>query len=243
MVLSTDFQLAESQDATQLQRRARRRLVGAIALVVFIVIVLPIVLDKEPSPVGQDLVIQIPGQDAGKFKTRVLPSSPSEAQPAVTGSIEKSASAKAEPPKSEPARAEAVKAEPAKALTDAPRPAVETKAAATPAPAPAKDAVAVQPPAKSDEKASADGAKAQSLLEARDAWVVPLGAFSSRDNVKQLQARLKAAGLTSYTEVLKGQKGEQTRVRAGPFDARAAAEKAREKLVEMGLKPGAVTTR
>src|SRR3990172_5063163 len=71
----TEPKLAESQDVTLLQRRARRRLVGAIALVVLVVVALPIVLDKEPSPIGQDLVIQIPSQDAGKFNTRVLPPS------------------------------------------------------------------------------------------------------------------------------------------------------------------------
>ena len=65
--------MAESQDATLLQRRARRRLVGAIALVIFVVLVFPIVLEKERKPVGQDLVIQIPSHDAGKFNTRVLP--------------------------------------------------------------------------------------------------------------------------------------------------------------------------
>jgi len=78
--------LAESHDATLLQRRARRRLVGAIALVVLVVIVLPIVLDTEPGPIGQDLVLQIPSQEAGKFNTRVLtPSAPSAATPPLAG--------------------------------------------------------------------------------------------------------------------------------------------------------------
>ena len=59
--------MAETQDALMLKRRARRRLVGAIALVLLVVIVLPVVLDQEPKPVRHDLTVQIPSQDAGKF--------------------------------------------------------------------------------------------------------------------------------------------------------------------------------
>jgi DedD protein len=69
--------LADSEDAILLQRRARRRLVGAIALVVFTVIVLPIVFDKEKPPERQDLVLQIPSQDAPRFSAKVQPAPPS----------------------------------------------------------------------------------------------------------------------------------------------------------------------
>ena len=55
-----------------LKRRARRRLVGAIALVLLVVIVLPVILDQEPKPVRHDLTVQIPSQDAGRFGARVL---------------------------------------------------------------------------------------------------------------------------------------------------------------------------
>jgi len=71
--------LADNPDATLLRRRARRRLVGAIALVVLIVVLLPIILDQQPRPVTQTLTVQIPSQDedAGPFNTRVLPPLPS----------------------------------------------------------------------------------------------------------------------------------------------------------------------
>lgn len=75
--------MADNQDAIELQRRARRRLVGAIALVVFVVIVLPIIFDREPKPISQDLTIQIPSQDAGRFATRVLPATEPRVDPRV----------------------------------------------------------------------------------------------------------------------------------------------------------------
>src|SRR3990172_3479788 len=68
--------MGEHEEALQLKRRARRRLVGAIALVTFVVIILPLILDKEPGPVGPPLSVQIPNQDAGGFTTRVAPPAP-----------------------------------------------------------------------------------------------------------------------------------------------------------------------
>jgi DedD protein len=84
--------------------------------------------------------------------------------------------------------------------------------------------------------------RAQAAL-GEQTWIVSLDAFSSAANVKQLRTRLSAAGVKSYTEPVKTSKGELTRVRAGPFASREAADQARAKLVAMGLKPGAVASR
>jgi hypothetical protein len=48
----------------QLKKRARRRLVGAAALALFAVIVLPMVMDREPRPLTQDIQVRIPSQDS-----------------------------------------------------------------------------------------------------------------------------------------------------------------------------------
>ena len=232
---STEPQLAESQDASLLQRRARRRLVGAIALVVLIVIVLPVVLDKEPGTIGQDLVIQIPAQDAGKFKTRVLP--PSVPGPAI--------------PESAP---DAVKTAPAKpgvparisdtAPEKAGKAALPAESKTAPAqPVPSKQPAAAPPDQKPAGRDASDAARAKALLEGKEAWVVRLGAFSNEANVTQLRDKMTAAGVNSYTETAKGPKGEQTRVRGGPFDSRIEAEQAQEKLKAAGLSPGTVGPR
>ena len=246
--------MAESQDATLLQRRARRRLVGAIALVVLVVIVLPIVLDTEPSPIGQDLVIQIPSQEAGKFNTRVLtPAAPGAAMP-PSGGAGDAAPGKSEAltPRAAPkdvkadvkadakaaAKADAKAAAPAAAKTAPPAVAVEANAAS---PASAKS----EPPSPVKDqtraaKGESDAARAKALLEGKEAWVVRLGAFSNQDNVRQLQEKLTAAGVKSFTESVKGPKGDQTRVRAGPFDSKLEAEQANEKIAAMGSRPGTV---
>src|SRR5450830_286060 len=45
------------------KKRARRRLIGAVALVLAVVIVLPMILDSEPRPLADDIAIQIPSKD------------------------------------------------------------------------------------------------------------------------------------------------------------------------------------
>jgi DedD protein len=229
--------LAESQDATLLQRRARRRLVGAIALVVLVVIVLPIVLDTEPSPIGQDLVLQIPSQEAGKFNTRVLtPSAPGTATPPLAGPEDaKSAPATSEIPIPVAVPKEAPATAPQAAPGEGNAPSAPVSAKKEP-PSPAKD----QTRAAKDES---DAARAKALLEGKEAWVVRLGAFSNQANVKHLREKLTAAGVKSYTEAIMGPKGQQTRVRAGPFDSKLEADEAQKKLAAAGVSAGTVGPR
>ncbi len=54
-----------SGDDTQLpqKKRARRRLVGSITLVVAAIIVLPMIFESEPKPVSPNLLIDIPSKD------------------------------------------------------------------------------------------------------------------------------------------------------------------------------------
>jgi DedD protein len=109
-----------SQDVNLLKRRARRRLVGAIALVVLAVVVLPIILDQKPRPGPQELTVQIPSQDGGPFKARTLPplatapAPKSEPTPAVQEPAEKPAAAA--PAKKESAKAPQKAAAKAKAV-------------------------------------------------------------------------------------------------------------------------------
>jgi DedD protein len=206
-----------ADDANLLKRRARRRLVGAIALVVLIVVVLPVILDQQPRPVPQALTVQIPSQDGGPFKTRVLPplqSPPVALQKGESTQAAKEPSNRATPAEPEPAsRSRAPKKESAKAAD--------------------KERAKTQ---------VAEASRAQALLN-DVGFVVPLGAFTNPDNAKQVQDRAASAGIKSYTENFKGQQGEQTRVRAGPFASRDAAEKARDKLKSLGIEVGQVVQR
>src|SRR5690242_11981305 len=64
---------AISDEELQLKRRARRRLIGAVVLVIAIIVVLPMVLDSEPKPSSQEVKVQIPSPDSGIFTSKVVP--------------------------------------------------------------------------------------------------------------------------------------------------------------------------
>jgi DedD protein len=55
----------------ELKRKARRRLVGAIVLALAAAVILPLLLEKEPKPLGDDVSVQIPPVDEGKFVNRL----------------------------------------------------------------------------------------------------------------------------------------------------------------------------
>jgi DedD protein len=67
----------EQQDVETLKRRGRRRLVGAVALVLAAVIVLPMVFDPEP-PGAPAVSVRIPGEDETPFAPK-LPAKKAEA--------------------------------------------------------------------------------------------------------------------------------------------------------------------
>ena len=62
------------------RQRARRRLVGAVALVAAAVIVLPMVLDSHPKPVTDDIAIDIPARPAAPLPKSTQAGSQSDSQ-------------------------------------------------------------------------------------------------------------------------------------------------------------------
>jgi len=63
-----------------------------------------------------------------------------------------------------------------------------------------------------------------------EGFAVQVGAFREEDRLKQARARLEAARIPHYIERVEGSGGAMTRLRAGPFPTREAAEAARNKL-------------
>jgi DedD protein len=207
--------MAGSDEALELRRRARRRLIGAIALVLALVLIPPWVMDLEPKPVVTNLTVEIPKQEPGGPKLPVAPE--------VGTAVGPGAAAQQEVPR------------PPDVKPETGLPAERPKAAA---PAP-KTTVARAAPSEAARK-EAEAKRAEAILNA-ETFVVPLGAFANKSNVKRLEARLAKAGVKYFTETVSTPSGEQIRVRAGPFPTRDAAEETRERLKTMGLSPGAVS--
>jgi DedD protein len=214
----------------QLKKRARRRLVGAIALALFAVIVLPMVMDREPRPLSQDIQVRIPSQDSTGLASKVLPGKPA-ATPMPAPEPKPAVELKAEPqakPEPAPAASPIAPVVPAMPAVIKPTPAAAPVPAAKPA-APAKKSEAAEKPAAktvADAKSTADGS---------GQWVVQLGAYKEAGNVKLLLSKLKGVGVPAYTEKLDSPQGSRTRVRAGPFASQDAAEKARARIKIIGI--------
>ena len=62
-----------------------------------------------------------------------------------------------------------------------------------------------------------------------------MGVFADADNVKQARAKLKAQGISSWTEEASGNLAGKTRVKAGPFSSKEAADKALAKITKAGM--------
>ncbi|MDP3037192.1 MAG: SPOR domain-containing protein [Rhodocyclaceae bacterium] len=75
-------------DATLLKKRARRRLIGAVALALLAAIILPMVMDHQPAPLLKDIQVRIPSPDEGVTQ-RVTGKLAAVQQPAHPAPVEK----------------------------------------------------------------------------------------------------------------------------------------------------------
>ena len=234
-------QQAMSDEESQLRRRARRRLIGAVTLVTVMVVTLPMVLDGEPKQSSQDIAINIPAPSSSSdFSSKIVPM-PEQAQAEAKVVAGKSApDAVAPAPQAEtvqPAPAPAMKPAEAKPEVVAEKQPVEAKTEIVPAKKEDKPADKVKETAAKDSKPAAKPVEAQ---HASGSHIILLGAFLSESNAKQRQAKLKEIGIKFYLEKIKSPAGEKTAVRAGPYPSRQEAERILAKLKAAGITDGIV---
>ena len=224
-----------SEEELQLKKRARRRLIGAIALVTVVAVFLPMILDHEPKSVNQDISIQIPSQNAGVFTSKIVQSvaaNKAESPAAEPAPVVAPVATQKFAPAPQPVQAVAKSPEPAVVKTPEPeaRPkvkapvVVDAEAAPTPPPA-----VETKTEVKSKPKPTKAAAKDSA------GYVVQIAALADPGKAKLLSEQIVAAGVKGYTEVVPTSNGDVTRVRAGPFASRESAEKARDSLKAAGL--------
>ena len=225
------------------KKRARRRLMGAIALALAVAIVLPMILDAEPQSQVNDVEIRIPSKEKApplamptivpnsesldKKEEIVDPSNladpapPPLASPRVVAEV-KLPSIRPEVRPASPPEARPVK--PDTRLVDKPL----DKPVAKPVAKPAEPKPAVAKP---------DTVRAMAILEDKPAvkpatqkYLVQVAALQSQEKVTELQGKLKAAGIASVTQ----KSGELIRIRVGPY-TREEGDRIRARLVKLGL--------
>jgi cell division septation protein DedD len=94
---------------------------------------------------------------------------------------------------------------------------------ATPGPAPSQPAA--PPPVQAATPPRAEPAAPPPAAAPGVGFVVQLGAFSKAEDATALRDRLRAQGITAFTDTVDTDKGRLTRVKAGPVVDRAEAER------------------
>jgi DedD protein len=226
------------QSIEAVRRRARHRLIGASVLVLVGVLGFPLLFDTQPRPISVDIPIEIPAKNtpAPAAKPAATAAAPAAKPPA-------SAAAPVTAREGLGAREEIVEAAPKPA---APAP-VAAAAPTPPAPEPAKPAA--PPPADAtraralleDKPAPAPAAAPAATPAAAERLVVQVGAFAEEAGARAVRQKLEGAGLKTYTHVAQTADGKRIRVRVGPFETRADADKAAARVKALGL-PAAVLT-
>lgn len=203
-----------------MDRALKERTIGAIVLVAFAVLVVPVFLDG-PSEDSETVtaVVTLPGQNdqPRKQQTIVLERDREEPVPA----------------------AQLVEAKQRDVPTPDP---VSISAPATNTPPP-KNPPAAASKATSNEVAPKTPAPAREDASSRPAdasltgmWAVQLGSFSNRDNAERLAADLREDGYTAFLSQLGTTAGNLHRVRIGPQKDRDSAESIAAKLNADGHK-------
>jgi DedD protein len=213
-----------TEEEFNLRRLSRRRLIGAIALVLLVVILLPVVFDSEPTPsAGNNIDLRIPGKEnSPEFQPKInLPELDKMASEVAA------TSAVASTPATPPAPVAAVASKPAvpvvpPLVVSKPKPEVKVKPEVKPQPV-AKPKVESKPVAKPQ-------------AVPKSGWVVQVGAFANADTAKNLQTKLYKLGYHAYTE----KAGAVLRVRVGSYPTLDAAEKAKSKLAGQGMQANVV---
>ena len=244
------------------KKRARRRLVGSIALVLAAIVILPMVFESKPKQSAPNLVIDIPSKD--KPLQTAEGTQPLSAPPAVSdGDATQqpdTATASAEPSEQ---IAEGTAAGTQQTAT------VTPESGGTDVAGTAEKTVAVtqgqesnRPQVVADKQVQADKEKQQQAEKARQEkakieaddpigkmiadknaaaagsgkQMIQVAALGSQQKANELQARLSKAGIRSHTQKVKTKNGEERiRVRIGPLSGKREVDSTCAKLKSMGL--------
>ncbi len=234
----------------QLRLRAKYRLVGASILVLLGVLVFPLMFDKQPRPLPTDtpMILLDPAKSAAPAPVLApapAPKAMATPKASVAGGLDKGESLVTDKPSGDAASPS--KPATVKAVASAEALKVESKPVAR---------VEPKPDAKPEQKASvpstasassSEAQRVQALLEgkaegasqsaAADAtrFVVQVGAFAESERAQEVRGKIERAGMKTYVQVAQTRDGPRIRVRIGPFDQKADAERASEQVKKLDL--------
>ncbi len=235
------------------KKRARRRLVGAVTLVVAAIIVLPMIFESKPRTATPDLLIDIPSRDRSvqtAADSRVATSaadtggSPTDGIAPVVrsdrdagqtaGTVQTTVAAKDDVAVTTQGKPPVVQDQEKEQRQKA-----SEKQAAAEKEKQLKAEKARQEKAKADVDADPIGkmiADKNNASSQSGSQMIQVAALASQQKVNELQARLSKAGIRSHTQKVKAKNGEERiRVRIGPLSGKSEVDNVCSKLKAMGL--------
>ena len=233
--MAQDNLQSQGEQEIQFKKRARRRLVGAVALVLLMIVLLPILLeDKLAQTPKEDVVISIPSQD-NQFQTKPEAGSVSQDQPEKASAVPSSA---LNAPVMDSSLTD--NQVPASNVPTYPAPVNQAKPIEPQAAFVENNFVATPPEVKASTKEEPMPKKVQADVKAEDissgaSIYLQIGVFSDPENVKKMQVQLSDKGLKSKSELIDTSKGKKTRLRVGPFTTQKEADLALAKLKSLKL--------
>ncbi len=197
-----------------MERALKERIIGAVVLVVFVVLVVPIFLDGPPED-GERVTqsVLLPGQEEQKTQTIVLDRDRTEPVPTAS---------QPSPAPTEQAREEPARQQPA---SEPPAPVVEQRKE-PPAPVPE--------PISEPEREPARSAPEPAAASTTGMWAVQLGSFSNKENAERLASELRKQQYAAFISEVSTGSGQMHRVRIGPQKDRASAEQMAARLAKVG---------
>jgi DedD protein len=186
-------------------RALKERIIGAVVLVVFAVLVVPIFLDgptEEQETISE--TVTLPGQNNQERKQQTITLDRDRSEPVPASQPPLQADDRQEEPVALP---------PAKTPSQGATGIVDSGDKPTPSP----------PPAAELNATSTTGM-----------WAVQLGSFSSQENAERLAASLRNQGYAAFLSQLQTGSGALHRVRIGPQKDRESAEAIAAQLAKSG---------
>lgn len=211
-----------------LKKRARRRLVGAVGLVLLMVGVLPMVLQDRASLTPNSAIkITMAGVDAGVVEP-IAPPAPLVAPPLPSVSpLAAEVTANSNPAANDNmASAATAPIKPAESPLEKP---IEKSIDAKPdnKPLELKPQSAAAAPAKAEDGAVTEPAKS--------GFAIQIGVYSAMASVTELESKLKQAGYSTSIKKVSTDKGEKLRLRTGDYPTRQQAAQAMLKLQSLNI--------
>jgi DedD protein len=223
-----------------MDRALKERLIGAVALVMIAVLIVPVFLDgpsNDHAVVSES--VNLPGQDEHTRKRQTIVLERDRDQPVPVPANRNASATQAPVNAASGAAQQEVVAERDVPVTRGPAP----LAAAQEAAPPPQDEVPQQ--AESSRANTTTVAQAKAPAETQPVaggesttgmWAVQLGSFSSQENAERLAADLRKSGYAAFLSEHKSPSGALHRVRVGPQKDRASAEAVANKLSASGHK-------